>query len=60
MTYLVRVELPWATFGFEVVDGRVGDWCAPIAAWMQGKDGRAMVDYWRRRGGVVTWEAWGC
>jgi riboflavin biosynthesis pyrimidine reductase len=58
MGYLVRVELPWAVFGFVVgADGRITQ-AAPIAGWMEGKDGREVVRYWRGRlGAVVTWEA---
>jgi hypothetical protein len=36
MGYLVRVELPWAVFGFVVgADGRITQ-AAPIAGWMEG------------------------
>jgi hypothetical protein len=54
--WLVRVELPWACFGYDVNDqGRV-ILAAPIAKWMVGKQGAAMVHYWRRRGAQVTWQ----
>ena len=57
MTYLVRVDAvrPNAVFGFDVVDGVVAN-AAPIACWMNGKRGKDMVGYWRKRGATVSWE----
>jgi hypothetical protein len=56
MTYLVQVDVPFACFFFAVNNqGRVFS-AAPIARWMNGKPGRAMVAYWLKRGGKVTWQ----
>jgi hypothetical protein len=54
--WLVRVELPSACFGFEVTsDGWIVQ-AAPIAAWTVGRRGRAVVAYYRQRGGRVSWQ----
>lgn len=53
--YLVRVDTDYACFGFDVRNGRVAK-AAPIAGWMVGRTGKAMVDYWRGRGAHVTWQ----
>lgn len=55
-TYLVRIEVHNLCFGFEVIDGVVGEWCAPVAKWMIGKRGRDVVRYWSDKGAVVTWQ----
>lgn len=54
--YLVRVEHESRCFGFIVSDGVVIA-AAPIAKWMLDKPGRDMVDYWRKKGGTVTWNS---
>lgn len=53
--WLVRVDVPFACFGFEVAGGHVVR-AAPVAGWMVGKRGAEMVTYWRSRGATVTWE----
>lgn len=55
MIGLVRVSLPWATFGL-VVDGghRVSE-AAPIASWAVGRPAREVWDYYARRGAEVMW-----
>jgi hypothetical protein len=56
MTYLVQVTTPWACFWYDVrPDGRVGT-PPPIAAWMRGRRGRQMMQYWVLRGAQVTWQ----
>jgi hypothetical protein len=54
--WLVRVELPWACFGFEVTDDGWVIEAAPIAAWTIGKHGRQVVSHYRGRGGRVSWQ----
>jgi hypothetical protein len=53
--WLVRVELPWACFGFEVTDDGWVIEAAPIAAWTIGRRGRQVVAHYRQRGGLVSW-----
>jgi hypothetical protein len=49
-------ELPRACFGFEVTsDGWVIQ-AAPTAAWTIGRRGRAVVHYYRQRGGRAGWQ----
>jgi hypothetical protein len=54
--WLVRVELPWACFGFEVTDDGWVIQAAPIASWTIGRRGRQVVAYYRQRGGLVSWQ----
>ncbi len=54
--WLVQVDVPWACFGFEVTDDGWVIAAAPIAAWTVGKRGRAVVAYYRKRGGRVGWQ----
>jgi hypothetical protein len=54
--WLVRVELPWACFGFEVTDDGWVIQAAPVAAWTVGRRGRQVVTYYRQRGGRVSWQ----
>jgi hypothetical protein len=54
--WLVHVELPGACFGFEVTDDGWVIQAAPIAAWTIGRRGREVVSYYRRRGGLVSWQ----
>jgi len=53
--WLVRVDLPWACFGFEVTDDGWVIEAAPIAAWTIGRRGREAVGYYRRSG-RVSWQ----
>jgi hypothetical protein len=54
--WLVRVELPRACFGFEVIDDGWVIQAAPLAAWSIGRRGRVVVHYYRQRGGRVSWQ----
>lgn len=56
---LVRVSLPWATFGLVVVDGKIAE-AAPVAGWSTGKPIESVAAYYRRRGGVVEPVDEGC
>lgn len=50
---LVWVDTGWACFGFDIdAAGSVRN-AAPIAAWMEGKHGDAMIAYWKKRGANV-------
>jgi len=42
--------------GFEVTDDGWVIAAAPIAAWTVGRRGRAVVAYYRQRGGRVCWQ----
>lgn len=53
--WLVRVELPWACFGFEVTDDGWVIQAAPVAAWTVGRRGRQVVAYYCR-GDRVSWQ----
>jgi hypothetical protein len=50
----VRVETDFAVFGFVVEDGVVVR-AAPITKWIIKQRGRYAVNYWRMRGGIVSW-----
>lgn len=52
-TKWVRVELPYAVFGIEVMEGRVID-AAPIGSWMIGKETSFIREWIRKKGG--TWQ----
>ena len=51
---ILVVELPFATFGLVIVNGHVVD-AAPIARYAVGWKVKRAVDYFTRRGAVVTW-----
>lgn len=53
-SWLVRVRLDWACFGFVVVDNVVTE-AAPIFKWGIGKSGEEAVSYWRKRSASVSW-----
>lgn len=45
-----RIVAPHFVAGFEIVDRKVGRWCAPIIRYMVGWDGRKVGDYCKRKG----------
>lgn len=51
---MIRVQLPYATFGLVVRDQRITE-AAPIAGWTLGKRAREVWDYYVRKGADVTW-----
>lgn len=56
---MIRVSLPWATFGL-IVDPttyKIRE-AAPIAAWSTGKPARTVWDYYDAKGAVLLWMGW--
>ena len=54
---IVAIEAPHFCAGLEVLDGRIGSWCAPILRWAQGKPWPEVRAYCLRKGWKVTeWE----
>lgn len=51
---LYAIEAPHFCCGLEVVDGRVGAWCAPIIGWARGKPWNEVRAYFERKGYKVT------
>ena len=53
MTYLVSITTHYASFGLVVRDGVVVE-AAPIARWTVGRNARAVVGWWLRRGATIV------
>lgn len=47
---IYAITAPHYCAGLEVIDGRVGPWCAPILAWARGKPWPWVRAYFERKG----------
>jgi hypothetical protein len=45
---LVQIDIPWACFWFDVIDGRVTN-PPPIARWMKNEHISTVLTYWKER-----------
>lgn len=51
---LGSIDAPHFCAGFEIVNGRVGNWCAPILSWARGKQVAWLQSYCERKGWRLT------
>lgn len=43
------IDAPHFCAGFEIMNGRVGNWCAPILSWARGKEVGWLQSYCRSK-----------
>lgn len=48
------IEAPHYCAGLEVIDGKVGPWCAPIIGWARGRAWSEVRRYFESKGYRVT------